>query len=328
MKVPAIMLVGAVVACGGKSDDPKAAAPRDAPARTKVELPMRTQSMDMKPVPLDEPVIELPKQESFTLLAPGKGTLAPLRYHLATAVGSYLAETALTTRHVDAAGAWTAAIKLATIHDGFSISAQPTNLQLRPLPITLDGATTPDTQQYTASWTAQIADHRANAAIDDRGQLGKVFFNDDPTGGRTQSARDELAQRLLATLVPLPVEPIGVGASWRVVTILRQGHAFVKQTATYTLTAAKPTEWTIDAAIQRVGESQRVTDPAMPPGASVDLVAMFRTVTGTLTLDPTHPLGIGKLTVESRLHARVNTKETSAEELVEDSGTVFLTATK
>ncbi len=327
MRTLAVLLLAAA-ACGGKSDDPKPQ-PKDAgiAVHAPVTLPFHTETM---PIPLAEPLIELPKQESFTLVAPGKAPLAVLRYKLEARVGSYLAETALTTRHVEpATGAWSAPLKLAVIHDGFSISTQPTNLQMRPLPATLDGPSSPDTEEYIGGWKTEIADHRANAAIDARGQLGKVVFNDDPSGEHTQNPRDELAQRLLATLVPLPDKPVGIGAVWKVVTILRQRHAYLKQTATYTLTAittTPTTAWTIGVDIKRTAEAQRVLDPTLPQGASIDLVAMFRELSGTLTIDPTHPIGVGKLAVESRLHVRVNVKDSSTEQLVEDLGTVVLTA--
>ena len=73
--------------------------------------------------------------------------------------------------------------------------------------------------------------------------------------------------------MPLPDKPIGAGATWKVVTILREGHAYVKQTATYKLASAPSATgpWKIDVEIKRIAEEQRIEDARMAPGTYVDL---------------------------------------------------------
>lgn len=333
---PTVLVLLVALGCGGRDESSKPAdgsgsGSAPAPVRRpdlRVGPSVQRQELTTRDVPLDEPVVALPRQDSFALLGAGAAPRAPLRYRLASGVATYQVVTQIATRHIGADAAWTAPLALPTIRDGFQISTQPTNLQLRPLPLAIDGTATPDVEQATALWRTAIADHRAHADIDDRGQLANVYFNDDPATKTSGPARDELVQRLLATVVPVPAEPIGKGASWRVVTVLRQGGAYIKQTATYTLTGVAKAGWTVDVALDRVGEQQRIPLPGGGgPGSAasyVELVALVRHVRGTLAIDPTHPIGTGKLATDATVHARI-VAGTTVEQLVEDTGTSELT---
>lgn len=104
-----------------------------------------------------------------------------------------------------------------------------------------------------------------------------------------------------------PAEPrrrrIGAGASWRVVTVLRQGPAYAKQTATYTLKAMTAAGWRVHVKLQRVAEDQAIADPSLPPGTVAELIAMFRQLEGDVDVDPRQPLIVGWL-VRGRVAAR------------------------
>jgi hypothetical protein len=302
--------VVALVACNNSSPPP--------PPKPEPPAPIRRGKQYTAPqtIHLDAPAIDLPKQESFRLLDPGKGPRAPLRYQLAAGTVSYLADTKLSSRQL-AKGAWTQPVAIA-IRDGFAITVEPGKpLAFRALPGTGGSA------DYLATWKKLLENRRLTAAVDARGQLGAIEFADDPTNARSAAAKDELVQHLFASSVPLPAEPVAPGARWQVVTVLRQGPAYVKQTATYTLvTRAK--KWTIAATIQRVGEEQTVTDASLPKGASADLIALFRKLVGSVIIDPQRPLPVGGgLTVESRLHVKITMPgQPPVEQVLEDTGSV------
>jgi hypothetical protein len=139
-----------------------------------------------------------------------------------------------------------------------------------------------------------------------------------------------LVQRLLALIVPVPAEPVGAGASWRAVTILRRGPAVAKQTAIYTLIARGPARWKLHVKLQRVGQRQQIVDPGLPPATSAELVALLRALEGDVEVDPTLPLiAGGALTVESQLHARLQPPASAGqprlaivEQMFEDTGKV------
>lgn len=310
------LLVSLLVACSGKSSQPKKV-PKDAGV-SRVEKSLPGSGI----VHFAEPKIELPKQESFALLDAGKGDKAPLRYALAPGALTYPIETKLRSRRLTG-GVWTKPAAMPAIRDGFTINvAEPDKpLALRAIPGTL-AKPSAEAQAYLATWRA-IEKRVIAVKLDPRGLLSGVTFADDPDNKTSQRARDEVYSRLLALAIPLPEEPVGVGAKWRVATVLRQHPAIVKQVATYTLVSRTAKRWKIAVDIQRHGEQQTVLDPALPKGAVATIIALVRDYEGTLELDPTRPLPRGSLAIQSTLHVRIALPNTQVQEQIfDDTGTV------
>ncbi|HEY4245114.1 MAG TPA: hypothetical protein VGM88_35100 [Kofleriaceae bacterium] len=317
-----------LAACGNHAPPPPHDAPRPIMHAPDVHLPSTKQYTTPQSIALPAPKIALPHQESFELRSAGAAPRAVLRYAITPSTPEVTIETRLTSRHLDH-GVFSAPQALPAITDGFAAGAgKPDAIAVRALP----GAAatkSPETDAYLAPWHTLLEGRRASAAFDARGQLGAVVFNDDPTGVRSGKAADELVQRLLAATVPLPVEAIGTGASWTVVTVLRQSDAYVKQTATYTLLGRAPGLWKLHVKLLRTGEEQLVAPDGLPRGATLDLVALFRVLEGDVTVVPLHPLvHSGMLSIESRIHARLDVPgQPEVDEFAEDTGTaVFATA--
>lgn len=313
-----VLLVAALVACSSKPSEPKKVL-KDAGV-TRVEKTLPGSGI----VHFEEPKIELPKQESFALLDAGKGDRAPLRYQLAAGALTYPIVTNLRTRQlVDTV--WTKPAQLPAISDGFTINiAEPDKpLALRALPGTI-ASPSADADAYLATWRT-MEKRVISMKVDARGQLSGVTFADDPDNKTSQRARDELYSRMLVLAIPLPEEPVGVGAKWRVATVLRQHPAIVKQVATYTLVARTAKRWKIAVDVERHGEEQVVFDSALPPGAIATIIALVRHLDGTLELDPTQPLPTGTLTAQSMLHVRIAMPDAHVrEQIFDDAGTVSL----
>lgn len=305
--------------CSSKESAPPPPAPAKQDAAVEVRPPV-----GLTVHRFDTPPVELPLHKSFTLLAPGEGAKHTLRYELAAEPVSHFATTTLTSRRL-AKGTWDKPKRMPPVKNGlaFTPGAPGSPLAVRVLPGTLVGRETPEALQYLTEWKA-LEGRRLTIAVDPRGTLGKVTFTDDPDTKRSATERDEIVQRMLATLVPVPEEPVGTGAHWRVVTVLRQRPAVVKQTATYTLRAVEDDRWTVDVDIRRIGESQLLLDPDLPAHAAVELVALVRELRGTLTVDRSQVLPTGKLTVSSTIHVRARTPTSTTEEIVEDTGSVVL----
>jgi hypothetical protein len=308
-----------LVACHGSSSklDPKVKKDAGPPVVEHKELPLTIAH-------LPEPEVELPKLDSFTLLEPGKGARHALRYAIPAGTATYSADTRLRSRHL-AHGTWGDTVELPAITDGFTVStadaAKPTIFRATPATA---AKRTPEAEAYLTTWRA-IENRVIQVKLDDRGQLASVVFADDPTGKDSRAQRDEVVQRLLLTLVPLPEEPVAPGAQWRVVTILRQRPAIVKQTATYTLVEATAHAWKIDAKIVRIAEEQVVKDPALPPGVVARVLAFVRTADAKLTVAPNRVLPTGSMSIESTLHVRFAAAQRDQEEQIfEDTGTITL----
>jgi len=272
-------------------------------------------------ITLPAPPIELPRQESFRVLAPGAAPRRALRYAWKPGEREVTAAARIRSRQlVD--GRWSEPVAAPAEQVGFAVStvigADHATLVLRGLP----GAGNED-----GPWRTLVAGQDARVSITARGQLGAPALA-DPGSPRAAAAADEITQRWLAAAVPLPDEPVGKGARWRVVTVLRSGGTVVKQTAEYTLVAARGTAWVIDALVRRVGETQTVVPDGLPRGSAAELVAFFREVKGRVTVGRDLPWPrAGALKAEVRVHARIAIPgRPVAEHITEDIGDVTLTA--
>lgn len=292
-----------LVACGTSKSDrdrdriastpPAATSPTAKPARAAV---------------LAEPDVPLPRELAFEVVDAGAKERSALRYTLAAGSSKLVVRTALSSRElVD--GAWRGPTRLPAITTELEASiGRDGRVALRPLPQAADGGgpAAAAGAGYLEPWQALVG-RSFELAIDARGRVDGVVGHD--------ASWDELIQRLFATVVPLPDEPIAEGARWRVVTALRQQQAVLKQTATYTLVSRRM-PWEIAIDIQRLAERQVIGD--------VELVAIVRRLRGTVAIDPARPWPVrGTLTVESTVHVRSGSRE----HIVEDTGTVELSST-
>ena len=311
-----------VSGCGSNSSPPPPPPPSKDAA---VVEDKRAITLDRQATPVPEVV--LPMQQAFEVKSAGKGASAALHYALAPGPMSYLSATKLTARRLSS-GKWGPPVAVPAVTNGvalaFADAASP--LAGRALPGEVaKGGDPAAAETYLADWRA-LEGRRFTAMLDARGQLGAIKLADDPAGTRTPGAVEDLQHRLLLTLVPVPDVPVGVGAQWRVVTVLRQRPFVVKQTASYTLLARSEKSWKIGVELQRVGEPQTVSDPTVPKDQQVELVALVRKYKGTLDVSPSTPIGIGKLDVSSTMHLRITQRmKGSTEEILEDTGTVTLT---
>jgi hypothetical protein len=336
-RVRAALVVFAIAACnGGAPSDPPVvgtahhdAAPAAGP-RVKVITP------DVRSLP--EPPIALPMTESFRLLDAGAAPRARLRYAWDPKANRELTvDATLTTRRLAGDGTWGAPLAVPTVREGFGVIATPTadggaTLAFRGVTATIVGTPDADARaradEYLASFRDHVEHRRGTIAADARGRVGRIAFADAapaaPAKAAPDRAIDDVTERWLAASVPLPDEPIGAGARWRVVTVLRAGAAIVKQSADYTLVEARPDRWIVEVDVRRVGEDQLVDATGLPPGSVVELIALFREHKGRVELSPSLPWPIaGTLSTELRVHARIGVPGQGVrEDLTEDTGTL------
>lgn len=273
----------AVLLAACRADEPK---PQDPEAR-------KQQLVERAIHRIDAPPAVLPHHEYTRLLDAGTGPVELLRYALApgTTTTHIASQVRSRTFAEHAWSAWTSA----PATDGFAITVADPQ---RPLAI-------------------RMADRILFATLDDRGRLGPVAFADG--AGETTDA----TQRLLALVVQLPAEPVGIGAKWRAVDVLRQRPAIVKQTTTYTLLARTATTLRLGVEIVRNGQPQTVTDAALPAGTDAELVTLHRSLTGTLEVDLGRPVPAGTLALDARMHVKLAPPSGGVQEqMFEDTGTI------
>lgn len=269
--------------------------------------------------PLDSPPA-LPARRSFTLESAGRAPRAPLRYAAAPTGLHYSVRAHLRARSF-APTPSPAPLEVPAITERFTMTPTPGQRAftwLGQLAQIEGDAALP----YVARWRALLEGRRASLELDERGALGALTFANEPPG---TAGRDELAQRLLGYLIPLPESPVGVGARWMVTTSLRQGSGVVEQTARYRLVARTGQTLRLAVDVRRVGDAQPLAAAGLPPGATLELVALFRAVTGEVSLRLDAPLPVGQLAIEARGHQRLRLADgTTSDTITEDLGTLEL----
>jgi hypothetical protein len=73
---------------------------------------------------------------------------------------------------------------------------------------------------------------------------------------------------------PVPTEPVGVGATWKVPNKVTLNGMTLNQVATYELVGLKDNVATLQVSMEQQAEGQKLNPPGLPPGASIDLKSM------------------------------------------------------
>ncbi len=89
-----------------------------------------------------------------------------------------------------------------------------------------------------------------------------------PAGGASRLLQwhvEKMRQSLEQMTPPFPAEPVGLGATWQVMTTTRQGEFTVRQTALVTLAAAAGDRIELDIEITQDAQPQELRTPGLPP---------------------------------------------------------------
>ena len=288
----ALVLAAALLGCQGES---KAPAPER--RQTTLAVPARTVAA------------YVPRQEPVVLAGAGAEPRAPLRYALARGTTQRIElETRAKGRQLSGSS-WSEVVELPVMTTAFTIATGESGA------VVVEASAGP----AEGAW-ALVAGRAFQLVADEQLRFGGLSFADGGPIGR--AILDEAAQRLLALAVPVPTEPVGIGATWRVVTLLRQRPALVKQTATYTLLAREASRWTIGVELARVAEPQTAEDPGLPADTAVDVVALVVRISGQLHVDPSRAFPAGTLATSSTLHIKVRSSTAVAEQMFEDESRI------
>lgn len=331
-------LAALLPACQSCSDKRPPAGDTAGTDRTDIET-RKLDAVRLQPGPqvrattLDLPA---PRVRSFELLAPGKAPRQALRY--GAEAGERLLGVAVRVDTREFTGkSWTPWGTLPEIRYGLALGreAGQAALAVRGLDVEIGqpAAAAPDvatyvtrvTEEMAGRYRSQVQGRRASATIDARGRIELV----EPTAGEPAPGahtRREMLQILAESVVPLPEEPVGVGARWQVTMLLGRGAAMVNQVATYELLGIdKSGAWRIRATLAQDGEQQLVTAPELPAGVTAELVALVWRAQGELQVSPAAltPLA-GKLTIEYRVHSRLHSSQGQQEFLLDSKGEIEL----
>ncbi|MBP8808061.1 MAG: hypothetical protein KBI14_15645 [Kofleriaceae bacterium] len=310
----------AVAACKGR----RTSAPPPPPSSADASVGPVVRELPPRPGPRPTPP-PMPRELRASLLDAGAAPRLPRRYRAAPQPERTLTVTAALTERRYQGGAWIGPVEHPPLRDGFAVTRTADGtLAVRGLVGAVDAPDAAAAAPLLARWRTLLERRRLTVAVDDRGRMSAATFTDDPDRRRPDAtlAEDEFAQRWLALAVPWPDEPIGLGARWRFIHVLRVGGVYLKQTATYTLEAIADDRLTVAIELERLGEPQALD----LPGAPAELIALRRRLTGRVTVGATDPLPLaGQLVAEQSSHARVRgVGPVPEDELTDDRATLTL----
>ena len=116
---------------------------------------------------------------------------------------------------------------------------------------------------------------------------------------QVQQTVDQMIDNFGRLQVPLPNEPVGVGARWTAKTNMELNGMSLEQVMTYRLDGREGTRLDLSVDIVQSLASQTVAPPGMPPGSKVDIQRFVSKGSGNMKMDLAHLLPIeGRTNVE------------------------------
>jgi hypothetical protein len=124
-----------------------------------------------------------------------------------------------------------------------------------------------------------------SGTVSDRG-INKSLELKMPQGAdaQTRQTLEQLKDSLTRIIVPVPEEPLGVGAKWEVKGSVKSQGMSLDQTSVYEITAIAEDKISTKNTITQKAAPQKISSPAMP-GLKLDLTKMNGNGSGDLTLN-------------------------------------------
>lgn len=138
--------------------------------------------------------------------------------------------------------------------------------------------------------------------IDDRGNLVNSEFDLDSVAPALRQQLESTMQTMQQSVIPLPEEPVGVGAQWSADMSVAMNGMSLTQTAGYEVTEIGEGFVVISSTITQSAAQQTIAMPDMP-GASVELMSYSGTGSGVMNvrLDRAMPDGTFSLTSDTAM---------------------------
>ena len=95
---------------------------------------------------------------------------------------------------------------------------------------------------------------------------------------------ESLKQSIKQLSAPLPKEPVGVGAEWRVDQIITMNGMMIKQTSTFKLTKIEGDRLQLDVKVKQTASAQTISPPGAPAGTTVNLNSLDSEGSGKMVL--------------------------------------------
>jgi hypothetical protein len=145
--------------------------------------------------------------------------------------------------------------------------------------------TPPELVNAMRSQLKKLVGFKGSIVVDSQGNTKQANI-DVPEGidPNTRQMTDQMVNSLKQISSPVPVEPVGVGAKWRVPNSITANGMTMNQVATYELVDLKDNVATMQVNIEQQADAQKMNPPGLPAGASVDLKSLKSQGNGKITM--------------------------------------------
>jgi len=145
------------------------------------------------------------------------------------------------------------------------------------------------------------------AIVDDRGVTKDVGFTVPEDAGPAVVAQlDQMKSQMNQLASPLPEEPVGVGAKWRVTQHIENGGMSLTQQATYTLEERLGESVKMSLTLSQNALPQNLQLPTLPPGTTARLTFLESQGSGTVSLDVTRMVPESDMTVRMKANMEIS----------------------
>jgi hypothetical protein len=224
---------------------------------------------------------------AVALLDAGKGTKTSLRMAYTEGADSRTAMTFRTTLVQLLAGkqlqdvdtgtvAWNVVVHAGTVAPDGSTSVEYTyddvHVVTKPTVHRPDGSTLgPDGAQVMEASLQEIAKVRSLGTVDARNRMHDLqLVGAEDVSAETRAQFEQFGSQVGGlSMAPLPEQPVGLGARWRVVTDMDSNGVHVKQSTTYMLRERDDDQVVLTYTAKQTVPKQQIDLPGLPAGAKL-----------------------------------------------------------
>lgn len=303
----ALLALTSLVGCSTPEAPPQAepgpAAKQEAPVD---EAPSPDEAPDAAPAVETEHVQLAPGEVRMELLGAGEGTTGALRYAPKAGSSESFAMVLDLVVGMDMGGAnpkvtnlppirMEVDAKLAEVRPNgdlsYDLTLAKTSIQPPEAVVDMSDAKKAELAKINEQTKAEAARYEGTTGqmvVSARGLLVSSEIH-PPEGAKPFQNFDKA---LSHALVPLPEEPIGVGASWTVLQDVKESGLALQQTKTYTVKSIQGSKVELGVTLEQQGDHRSFKMDNLPEGTTADLVALVSNGEGTasIRLDRLFPL--------------------------------------
>jgi len=157
-----------------------------------------------------------------------------------------------------------------------------------------------------SSELAKMEGMKGTARVSNRGFTREASFEvPDRVSAQIKQMEESMARSIEQMSSPLPEEPVGVGARWRVTSQVETGGVNLNQIGHFELVALEAGVAKVRISLEQSAPPQDVKSPDLPPGTVVHLVSMKGQGTGEGQIDLARVVPTSKLELKTEMQMQV-----------------------